>query len=225
MSPDLQTRVQQMMLQIVPFFLAIVFHEFGHGWAAKKFGDRTATDAGRLTLNPISHIDPIGTLAIPMLNMITGIPLLFGWAKPVPINPSRFSNYRKGLFWVALAGPLANVLLASVCAFAWAIFYRYMPTDFALADPITQMAVAAVQINFALAIFNLLPIPPLDGSRVLESFLSYNGTQKLKVIEGYSFFILIGLLWTGALSFLSGPIIHLSRLFLTLAGMTISAIP
>src|SRR5690606_13523884 len=104
-SSGFELRIQQMMIQIVPFFAAIVFHEFAHGWMAKRWGDTTATDAGRLTLNPVAHIDPIGTVAIPVMNMITGIPLLFGWAKPVPINPSRFKKYRPGLFWVSLAGP------------------------------------------------------------------------------------------------------------------------
>lgn len=225
MDSSLQSRVQMMMLQIVPFFMAVVFHEFGHGWMAKRFGDRTATDAGRLTLNPLAHIDPIGTIAIPVLNMITGIPLLFGWAKPVPINPSRFTNYRSGLLWVSLAGPIANVIMAFVCAFGFALLNRYLPESFGLSEPIVSMSIIAVQINFGLALFNLIPIPPLDGGKVLESFLSYNATQKLRVVEGYSFFILVGLLWSGALSFLSGPIIILSKLFLTFATIAVSHLP
>jgi Zn-dependent protease len=207
-------RVQQMTIQIVPFFMAIVFHEFGHGFVAKKWGDNTAADAGRLTLNPLVHVDPIGTIAIPMLNMITGIPLLFGWAKPVPINPTRFRKYRPGLFWVSMAGPGANVLTAFVSALIFGLFYRFMPPDFSLYEPLMKMMIAAIQINFALALFNLLPIPPLDGAKILESFLDYNGTQMLRQAERYSFFILIALLWSNALSFLGVPITYLTHMAL-----------
>ena len=225
MNGDLETRVRMMMIQIVPFFLAIVFHEFGHGWVAKRWGDRTATDAGRLTLNPLAHIDPIGTVAIPILNMVTGIPLLFGWAKPVPINPARFRHYRRGLFWVSVAGPMSNILLATVCAFLFALFARYVPESFSLHEPLINMAYFAVQINFGLALFNCLPIPPLDGGKILESFLSYDATQKLRMLERYSFFILLGLLWTGALSFLGGPIIALTQGLLVLATQAVSFLP
>lgn len=202
----LAERVQQMTIQIVPFFMAIVFHEFGHGLIAKVWGDDTATAAGRLTLNPLVHVDPIGTVAIPMINMVTGIPLLFGWAKPVPINPSRFRKYRQGLFWVSIAGPGINVFVGFVSALAFGVFYKYVTPEFALYEPLLKMMIASIQINFALALFNLLPIPPLDGSKILESFLSYDGTQMLRQVERYSFFILIALLWSNALSFLNGPI-------------------
>lgn len=211
MDFDLAERVQQMTIQIVPFFMAIVFHEFGHGLVAKIWGDNTATDAGRLTLNPIVHIDPIGTLAIPMLNMITGIPLLFGWAKPVPINPSRFKHYRQGLFWVSIAGPGINVIVGFISALLFGVFYKYVTPEFSLYEPLLKMMIAAININFALALFNLLPIPPLDGAKVLESFLDYNGTQMLKQVERYSFFILIALLWSNALSFLNGPISYMTH--------------
>lgn len=211
MDPTLVERVQQMTIQIVPFFMAIVFHEFGHGLVAKIWGDNTATDAGRLTLNPIVHIDPIGTLAIPMINMITGIPLLFGWAKPVPINPTRFRHYRQGLFWVSIAGPGINVIVGFFSAILFGVFYKYVTPDFSLYEPLLKMMIAAININFALALFNLLPIPPLDGSKVLESFLNYNGTQVLKQFERYSFFILIALLWSNALSFLNGPITYMTH--------------
>ena len=156
--------------------------------------------------------------------MITGIPLLFGWAKPVPINPSQFSNYRKGLFWVSLAGPLTNIILSLFCALLFAVGQRYLPPTFELSEPLVKMAIIGVQINIGLAIFNCLPIPPLDGSKVLESFLGHAATQKLRVVEGYSFFILIALLWSGALTFLSAPIIALSQFFLTTA-MVIVGVP
>lgn len=212
-------RVQQMTIQIVPFFMAIVFHEFGHGLAAKLWGDRTATDAGRLTLNPLAHIDPIGTVAIPVLNMVTGIPLLFGWAKPVPINPTRFRKYRAGLFWVSLAGPGTNIVIGFFAALIFGALYKFVPPDFSLYEPIMRMAIAAIQINFALALFNLLPIPPLDGAKIIESFLNYNGTQILRQLERYSFFILIALLWSNALSFLGGPISVLTHFALNFSQM------
>ncbi len=214
MDAAFQERIQMAFLQIVPFFMAIVFHEFGHGWMANKWGDRTAIDSGRLTLNPVAHIDPVGTLLIPLVNMVTGIPLMFGWAKPVPINPTRFRKYRPGLFWVSLAGPSANVILALVFAILFGLCARYLPSNFIFykeligGEQTPGMLVIAIQINFALAFFNLLPLPPLDGARMVESFLGYEGTQKMRVIEGYSFFILIALLWTGALNIIQGPIVY-----------------
>lgn len=212
-----EVRVQQMMIQIVPFFLAIVFHEFGHGWMAKRWGDNTATDAGRLTLNPLVHIDPIGTVLIPVVNMVTGIPLLFGWAKPVPINPNRFRKYRPGLFWVSFAGPGSNLILGTASAFFFAALYKFVPSTFFLAEPLQKMAIASIQINFALAFFNLLPLPPLDGAKLLESVTGPQVSQMLAQLERYSFFILLALLWSGALSFLTGPIIAMTQFALMIA--------
>jgi Zn-dependent protease len=219
MDSSIAERVQQMTIQIVPFFMAIVFHEFGHGYVAKLWGDRTATDAGRLTLNPLVHIDPIGTVAIPILNMITGIPLLFGWAKPVPINPSRFRKYRQGLFWVSLAGVGANIIVAFSSAIGFGLFYKFVPPDFSLYEPILKMFIAAIQINFALAFFNLLPIPPLDGAKVIESMVGPEATQMMRQLERYSFFILIALLWSNALSFLGTPIMYMTHVALNFSQM------
>ncbi len=218
MNADLAARIQMMSIQIVPFFVAIVFHELGHGLMARHWGDTTAEREGRLTLNPVAHIHPIGTVLIPIVNMITGIPLLFGWAKPVPINPNRFRKYRPGLFWVSLAGPAANVFLAFASALLFHALSLAIPEDFYLYDPITKMCMVGVQINYSLALFNLLPIPPLDGGRIIESMVGFQGTQRLRVLEGYSFWILLGLLWTGALSILGGPIMTLSYKTLVLAG-------
>ncbi|MBC7386106.1 MAG: site-2 protease family protein [Cryobacterium sp.] len=213
----LELRVQQMMIQIVPFFGAIVFHEFGHGWMAKRWGDRTATDAGRLTLNPLVHIDPIGTVAIPIMNMVTGIPLLFGWAKPVPINPNRFRSYRQGLFWVSMAGPGSNIILGFFSAILFSIFYKFIPENFFLYEPLVKMTIAAVQINFALAIFNLLPLPPLDGAKIVESIGNHQTAQILRQVERFSFIILLALLWSNALSFLGGPILLMTHFALNLS--------
>jgi Zn-dependent protease len=215
---DFQARLQMMTIQIVPFFAAIVFHEFGHGWMAKKWGDRTATDAGRLTLNPIAHIDPIGTVMIPMLNMITGFPFFFGWAKPVPINPNRFRKYRPGLFMVSLAGPFSNILLAFVSAIGLIAFIRFSSPDFALREPLQEMLKVGVQINFMLAFFNLLPLPPLDGAKIVESFSGPGVSQAMAQLERYSFFILLGLLWFNLLSFLETPVVQSSNFAITVAA-------
>lgn len=206
-----QARVQMMILQIVPFFMAIVFHEFGHGWMAKKWGDNTATVSGRLTLNPLAHIDPIGTVLIPVINMVTGFPLFFGWAKPVPINPNRFRKYRPGLFMVSLAGPAVNVILGFFFALAFAAFLRFVPDNFTLYKPLALMIQYAISINFMLAAFNLLPIPPLDGAKILESFVGYNGARIMAELERYSFIILLALLWFNLLSFLQGPVIAMTQ--------------
>ena len=209
-------RVQLVFLQMVPFLMAIVFHEFGHAFVARKHGDNTAHDLGRLTLNPIPHIDPIGTLLFPIINMLTGMNIMFGWAKPVPINYGKLRPYRRGLRLVALAGPMANVLLALVCALFLVIFATFVPPTFYLYEPLREMSRAAISINFALAIFNLIPLPPLDGSKVVESFLSIEASRKFEDLHRYSFFILLGLLWSGALNVLSIPIIMMSNLSISI---------
>ena len=205
-------RFQQMLLSMVPFLLAIVFHEVGHAVVAKKFGDTTAEDMGRLTLNPIPHIDPIGTILFPMLNMLSGINILFGWAKPVPINFNKLKPYRKGLFLTALGGPGANVILAFILGLFVVLFTQYVSQDFYLFKPLVIMAKIGIQINYALCVFNLIPLPPLDGSKMVEAFLSYNATKQYEKIQSYSFLILMALLWTGALNILYYPVVYLSAL-------------
>lgn len=209
--------IQLLSIQMVPFIMAVVFHEFAHGWVASKWGDTTAKDAGRLTLNPIPHLDPIGTVIFPLINMLSGFNALIGWAKPVPIDPRRFRKYRPGLFWVSLAGPGMNVLLAVLSAAVLCSLIRWLPRDFYLSEPLEKMASTSIILNFWLAVFNLIPLPPLDGSKILEAFLSYNATRKYEAITPYSFFILMGLLLSGALTFLNGPIMAATRT--TLMGM------
>lgn len=210
------TNLQNLSVQFVPFMMAVVFHEFAHGFIANRFGDSTAKAAGRLTLNPIPHIDPLGTLIFPLVNMLTGMNLLFGWARPVPINPSRFSNVRRGLFWVSLAGPLMNFILAILASIMFCSIVTWMPESFFLYDPLTRMSLVAVSLNYALGIFNLIPLPPLDGSKVVESFLPYEAAKKYESIAQYSFFILMALLLTGALNILSYPIHFCTRVTISL---------
>jgi Zn-dependent protease len=185
---------------------------------ANRWGDPTAKSAGRLTLNPIPHMDPLGTLIFPIINMLTGMNILFGWAKPVPINPNRFKKYRPGLFWVSIAGPGMNFLLAVLSAFSFCAIQTWVPKTFYLFEPLVAMSYVSVSLNYALGIFNLIPLPPLDGSKIIESFLPASAAKKYEAIANYSFFILMGLLLTGALSVLSYPIRFCSDLTLTLVS-------
>jgi Zn-dependent protease len=218
MTGSLQEGLQTLFIQMVPFLMAVVFHEFAHGFMAARFGDETAKNSGRLTLNPLPHIDPIGTLLFPMVNMLSGTGFLIGWAKPVPINPNRFTKYRPGLFWVSFAGPLMNFLLAFLAALSCYALQAFVPADFYLFEPLVRMAFVSVPLNFALGIFNLIPLPPLDGSKMVQSVLSYNATQKYESIAQYSFWILMGLLISGALSVMRIPIHGATVLTLNLAA-------
>jgi Zn-dependent protease len=199
-------RFQMLSIQLVPFIMAVVFHEYAHGFVAHYWGDDTAKSKGRLTLNPLPHMDPLGTFIFPVINMLSGIPILIGWAKPVPINPSQFRKFRPGLFWVSLAGPGMNFLLANVSAFLFCAIHGWVPTTFYLHEPLVTMAYVSVRLNYALGIFNLIPLPPLDGSKIVEAFLPIEAARKYETLAKYSFFILIALLFSGSLTFLSYPI-------------------
>lgn len=198
--------IQNLAIQFPPFFMAVIFHEYAHGYVASHWGDKTAKEAGRLTLNPIPHVDPVGTLLFPIINMVTGMNFLIGWARPVPIDPRRFRKFRPGLFCVSLAGPGMNVLLAFISAVIYCAILIWVPETFYLHEPLAKMAEVSVMLNYALGIFNLIPIPPLDGSKVLESFLPLETARKYESISRYGGLILMGLLFTGALSVLSYPI-------------------
>ena len=210
--------LQRLGYQFVPFLLAVVGHEFGHGFVANRWGDSTAKDAGRLTLNPVPHIDPIGTLLFPIINMLSGLNILIGWAKPVPIDPRRFKKYRPGLFWVSFAGPLANAIMAFLCALFLCLMVRFVPSDFSLFKEFAMMFEMGVYLNFGLGFFNLIPLPPLDGSKMIESFLPHHQIEKYERLSQYSFFILLALMFTGAFRFLAPPIMILSQLTLQLAA-------
>src|SRR3990167_1242335 len=170
-------------LSIVILLFSVIVHEVMHGVVAKKFGDHTAERAGRLTLNPLPHIDPVGTILLPGLLILTGSPILFGWAKPVPVNPLNFSNLRRGEFLVSAAGILANFGLAVAAALIYH-FLNALPQTFpALLGALLKFTVT---INLVLGIFNLFPIPPLDGSKVLLSQLAYNPFPLLSLISSVS---------------------------------------
>ncbi len=217
-------RLPMLFIQLVPFFMAVVFHEFAHGYVANRWGDPTAKDAGRLTLNPLPHMDPIGTVLFPVMNMLLGINLLFGWARPVPIDPTRFTKYRPGLFWVSFAGPFTNFLLALVSAAVFCALRAWAPEDFYLYEPLIAMCYVSVSLNYALGIFNLLPLPPLDGSKMVQSFMSPQMTLRYESLARYSFFILLALLFTGGLNFISYPIRVLSETTLGLMALVFKLI-
>lgn len=210
--------VQRIAVWILPVVFAITGHEVAHGWMAKQFGDNTAERLGRLTLNPIRHIDPLGTIIIPGLLLITFTGFIFGWAKPVPVDARNFKNPRKAMMFVALAGPLANLIMAIV----WALLARLgvmLQLDF-ISMPLIYSGVAGITINLVLALINLLPIPPLDGSRIVSGLLPDYWAWRYNQIERYGFIILIVLLATNALGYLlSYPLYYTQQLFFSLAGM------
>lgn len=175
-------------LSIVILLFSVIFHEVMHGWVALKFGDRTALNAGRLTLNPLPHIDPIGTILLPLSLILLRAPFIFGWAKPVPVNPLNFSNIRQGELLTSAAGILGNLGLATVAAILFHLTGN-------LNNPLLQGVLSfTVNINLILAIFNLLPIPPLDGSKIVLSYLPAKYMSYYQQIEKYGIFILL-LLW------------------------------
>lgn len=186
------------------FLLAIVAHEAAHAWVANRFGDNTAKLAGRVSLNPSVHLDILGTVIFPLIGAAMG-GAMFGWAKPVPVDPRRFKNVRAGIFWVSFAGPLMNILLGILSALLIGIIYNKVPESFYLHKPFIQILSQSVMINFILAAFNLIPLPPLDGSKMVTSFLSYNAMRKYESIANFSFFIFLFLMFTNAISYLINP--------------------
>lgn len=206
MDANVAEVIQRIAIMFPAFLLALVVHEFAHAWMASRFGDQTAQWSGRLTLNPLAHIDPIGTVLLPLLGIIFPGGLMFGWAKPVPIDPRQFSHYRKGLFWVSFAGPLSNILFGFLSTVAYVAVVRFLPisSDYHTAAIAFTQSLAIV--NFMLAVFNLLPIPPMDGSNIVLSFLSYNASRKFLELQQYSFMLIILLMYTGVLQVLRYPI-------------------
>lgn len=212
------TLMQQIAAWLLPVLLAITVHETAHGWMARRFGDRTAQMLGRLTLNPIKHIDPVGTILVPGLMLLMPGAFIFGWAKPVPVDWRNFARPKQDMAWVALAGPASNLLMA--VGWALAVRVALLLPDSWLGVPLLLMGVAGILINTILMVLNLLPLPPLDGGRVLSGVLPAAYARQFARIEPYGLWILIALLVTGVLGGLLAPAISLVlRLLIGIAGM------
>jgi len=184
--------IQNLLLIAPPILLALSFHEFAHAYVANMYGDDTAKQNGRLTLNPLAHLDPLGTIMIFIVH--------FGWAKPVPVNPNRLRNPKNNMVWISAAGPLANMILALISGILLRIIFTFvggMPNQHSIIGILALMVVWSLQINLALAIFNLFPIAPLDGSKILYGLLPAKYEGVIDSIERYGPFILIGLIIFG----------------------------
>ena len=210
--------IQRIVVWILPVVFAITVHEVAHGWVAKKQGDPTASMLGRLTLNPIKHIDLLGTIVIPGLLLLSFTGFIFGWAKPVPVDARNFKNPRKSMALVAVAGPLANLLMA----IGWALIARagVMIELEIISLPLIYTGIAGISINLVLALINLIPIPPLDGSRIVSGILPNKWAWQYNRFERFGFIILLALLWSGGLSYILGyPMFMAQKLFFSLAGI------
>ena len=199
--------LQKIAIGVLPVLFAITVHEVAHGWVAMRLGDRTAMMLGRLTLNPIKHIDPIGTLLIPGL-MLAFSPFIFGWAKPVPVTWENLRNPKRDMALVAAAGPAANLIMTLM----WAGIMKLsllLPASLAMAtQPLLYMGIIGIKINLILMVLNLLPLPPLDGSRIVSSLLPDKLSWRYSQLENYGLLIVLALLATGVLGRIIGPPIY-----------------
>lgn len=198
----MESYIQQISILALPILMAVTFHEVAHGMVAYRLGDPTAKNAGRLTLNPLAHLDLVGTLVFIITRMI-------GWAKPVPVNPLYFKNPRKGMLWVALAGPATNLLLAFLSAIflKWLFSMSFSPNSEWWLEPVSRMAKTSVVINVGLAVFNIIPIPPLDGGRIMVGILPEKQAVSYSRLEPYGFLLLLLLIFSGAVNYVVFPVI------------------
>ena len=207
---DLSPIIQTIALFAIPMIFAITLHEAAHGYVAKYFGDYTAYQAGRISLNPLNHIDPVGTVLIPVaLVIFTAGQFVFGWAKPVPVNFGNLRDPKRDMLWVAAAGPGANLFMA-LC---WALILRLvveLPANY-FSYPLQQMAKGGVLINLGLMVLNLIPIPPLDGGRIAVSLLPHRLAYRFAMIEPYGLIIIVLLLATRVLGAVIWPLVILCR--------------
>jgi len=209
--------VQQVAVYALPVVFAITLHEAAHGYVAKHFGDTTAYMLGRVSLNPLRHIDPVGTILIPLLTLFFG-GILFGWAKPVPVNFNYLRNPKKDMLWVALAGPASNLAMA----LGWAVLMKLanMMPDSAFSLPMALMGMAGININVMLMVLNLLPLPPLDGGRIAVSLLPNQLAYRYSMLEPYGMILLVVLLFSGVLGAIIWPLINVTKsLILLLFGI------
>lgn len=213
------TIIQKIAVWALPVIFAITLHEVAHGWAASKLGDQTAKMLGRLTLNPLKHIDPIGTIIVPVALLFLG-GFVFGWAKAVPVDTRNFKNPSGDMAWVAVAGPAANLVMA----FLWALIAKLGMLLQASSPDVGMFLIysglAGVSINLILLVLNLIPIPPLDGSRVLSAFLPKRLAWQYNQIAPYGFFIILGLMFLGILMpLLMGPYAIFKQFIFSIVGL------
>ena len=212
---QVEALIIKIVIAAIPILLAITVHEASHGYAAKYFGDLTAEKLGRISLNPFKHIDPLGTILLPAITLIFG-GVLFGWAKPVPVNFNALRNPKKDMLWVAAAGPASNLVMAILWSMLLGtIKYSLAHGSYSPAFPfLLQMCFVGVSINVVLMVLNLLPMPPLDGGRIAVSLLPNTYANKLAQVEKYGFAILIALMFTGVLNKIIGPMIDFFQLII-----------
>jgi len=216
---DLPGIIRQIAVSAVPILIAITFHEVAHGFAAYRLGDKTAWAMGRLSLNPIRHIDPVGTVLMPLMLLIfTNGQFVFGYAKPVPISPINFRNPKRDMALTAAAGPATNLALAAACVLlvrlVLAPLSPWLPES--VVNPLFLMLRHGIIVNIVLAAFNLIPVPPLDGGRVAVGLLPREPSNALARLEPYGMLIIIILIFSGAAGLFVSPLV---RLFLALLGL------
>lgn len=217
-ATNLEEIARKLAVWAIPLLFAITLHEASHGFVARRYGDRTAEMLGRLTLNPVKHIDPIGTILVPaVMLLLSGF--IFGWAKPVPVNTRNLRNPRRDMIIVAAAGPASNMLMALGWGLLISLVLAFGGVLGGAAQWLLQMGEVGVFFNVLLAIFNLLPIPPLDGGRVASGLLPVGLSAKLDAIEPYGIFIVLGLLFVGLWDVLSPAIGALSSVVFMLTGV------
>ena len=202
------TTLQKFCIWVIPVLFAVTIHEVAHGWVAKACGDPTASILGRLTLNPFKHLDLVGSVIVPALLLMLG-GFIFGWAKPVPIQTRYFRHFRRDIALVALAGPFSNLCMA----FGWAIAAKFgtllLAQNYTIGIPMTLMGLAGIEINLALFLLNIIPIPPLDGSRVLSVLLPLSLDRVYQRVEPFGFVILLVLMFSGIFSLWINPIFNI----------------
>ncbi|MCX7155327.1 MAG: site-2 protease family protein [Rhodocyclales bacterium] len=210
--------IQTLAISALPVIFAITLHEAAHGYAARHFGDPTAWQMGRISLNPLRHIDPIGTILVPaLILLLSSGGLLFGWAKPVPVNFGNLRRPKQDMLWVAAAGPGANLLMALL----WALLLKFAigSPEFGYAEALKEMARVGISINGVLMVLNLLPLPPLDGGRIVVSLLPHRAAWQFSQLERWGFPILLALLFFGVLDTILRPLLWVfNTLIRTLFG-------